>query len=158
MSQSLARVWLHLVFSTKDRRAFLQHDRLRDEMCRMPGYHINEIGCHAWRAGAWIDHVHLVCGPSRTVTIAALVEHVKVETSKWAKNSPHGSSLFSWQSGDGAFSVSFVGRVEYPEHAIGIMSTCAGAFRRLHGTLLDRMLHVGHVMRGFGSFPMPRRC
>lgn len=106
MSQSLARVWLHVVFSTKDRRAFLQHDGLRDEMCRMPGYHVNEIGCHALRAGAWIDHVHVVCGLSRTVTIAALVEHVKVETSKWAKNSTHGSSLFSWQSGYGAFSVS----------------------------------------------------
>ena len=106
MSQSLARVWLHVVFSTKDRRAFLQHDGLRDEMCRMPGYQVNEIGCHALRAGAWIDDVHLVCGLSRTVTIAALVEHVKVETSKWAKNSTHGSSLFSWQSGYGAFSVS----------------------------------------------------
>jgi putative transposase len=106
MSQSLARVWLHVVFSTKDRRAFLQHDGFRDEICRMLGYHVNEIGCHALRAGAWIDHVHVVCGLSRTVAIAALVEHVKVETSKWAKNSPHGSSLFSWQSGYGAFSVS----------------------------------------------------
>jgi putative transposase len=72
----------------------------------MPGYHVDEIGCHALRAGAWIDHVHVVCELSRTVTIAALVEHVKVETSKSEKNSTHGSSLFSWQSGYGAFSVS----------------------------------------------------
>jgi putative transposase len=106
MSQSLARVWLHVVFSTKDRRAFLQHDGFRDEMCRMLGFHVNEIDCHALRAGAWIDHVHIVCGLSRTVTIAALVEHVKVETSKWAKGTTYGSSLFSWQSGYAAFSVS----------------------------------------------------
>jgi hypothetical protein len=40
------------------------------------------------------------------VTVAALVEHVKVETSKWAKTAAHDCSLFSGQSGYGAFSVS----------------------------------------------------
>jgi hypothetical protein len=72
----------------------------------MIGHHVNEIGCTAVRAGAWIDHVHIVCGLSRTVTVAALVEHVKVETSKWAKGVANGSSTFSWQSGYGAFSIS----------------------------------------------------
>jgi hypothetical protein len=32
MSQSLARVWLHVVFSTKPRRAYLQNDVFRDEI------------------------------------------------------------------------------------------------------------------------------
>ena len=32
MPQSLAQVWLHVVFSTKDRRAFLQNAEFRDEM------------------------------------------------------------------------------------------------------------------------------
>jgi putative transposase len=105
MSQSLARVWPHVVFcgllwslvvfSTKDRRAFLQHDAFRVEMCRMLGFNVNEIGCQALRAGGWNDHVHIVCGLSQTVTIAAQVEHVKVETSKWAKGKTHGSSRFS---------------------------------------------------------------
>ena len=106
MSQSLARVWLHVVFSTKERRASLQNAQFRDEMFCMIGHHVNECGCTAVRAGGWIDHVHFVCGLSRTVTVAGLVEHVKVETSKWAKKATHGISTFSWQSGYGAFSVS----------------------------------------------------
>ena len=106
MSQSLARIWLHVIFSAKERRALLQHEGFRHEMCQMIGYQVNQIGCTAVRAGGWIDHVHFICGLSRTVTVAALVEHVKVETSKWAKKANHGSSTFSWQSGYGAFSVS----------------------------------------------------
>jgi lipoate-protein ligase A len=45
-------------------------------------------------------------GLSRTESIAALVEHVKVETSKWAKRAENGVETFSWQTGYGAFSVS----------------------------------------------------
>ena len=106
MPQSLARIWLHIVFSTADRRADLQRDGFRDEMLRMIGHQVNETGCTAVRTGGWHDHVHLVCGLSRTVTVASLVEHVKVETSKWAKKATHGIATFSWQSGYGAFSVS----------------------------------------------------
>jgi putative transposase len=106
MPQSLARVWLHIVFSTKERRAYLHRDDFRGEMFRMIGHHVGELDCVPLRAGGWHDHVHFVCGLSRTVTIADLVQHVKVETSRWAKDVEHGSSTFSWQSGYGAFSVS----------------------------------------------------
>ena len=106
MPQSLSQVWLHIVFSTKDRRAFLQNADFREEMFPMLSHHVKEIGCFPRRAGGWIDHVHVVCGLSRTVTIAQLVEHVKTETSKWAKKKPQGSKAFTWQSGYGAFSVS----------------------------------------------------
>ena len=104
MPQSLARIWLHIVFSTKDRRMYLQHDAFRDEMFRMVGHHVNAAGCVAVRAGGW--HDHLVCGLSRTVTVASLVEQVKVETSKRAKSAVDGVSAFAWQAGYSVFSVS----------------------------------------------------
>jgi REP element-mobilizing transposase RayT len=106
MPQSLSRVWLHLVFSTKDRRAYLQQEKFRNEMFPMLSHHVEQMGCTPVRAGGWIDHVHVVCGLSRTVTIAQLVEGIKTETSKWAKKAPHSISTFSWQAGYGAFSVS----------------------------------------------------
>lgn len=40
MPQSLAQVWLHVVFSTKDRRAYLQGESFRDEMFRMLAHHV----------------------------------------------------------------------------------------------------------------------
>ncbi len=106
MPQSLSQIWLHLVFGTKDRRPFLQKAPVRDEMFRMLSHHVSETDCQPVRSGGWVDHVHVVCGLSRTTTVADLVEHVKSETSKWVKKPPHSLSTFAWQSGYGAFSVS----------------------------------------------------
>ena len=106
MPQSLARIWLHLVFSTKERRAMLQNASLRDEMFRMLGHQASEMDCPPARVGGWIDHVHVLCGLSRTKTVAELVEVLKRETSKWIKHRDPGLGLFYWQNGYGAFSVS----------------------------------------------------
>ncbi len=107
MPQSLAQVWLHLVFSTKERRPYLKDESFRDEMFRMLAFHIKESDCACGAVGGYIDHVHLLVGLSRTISISKLVESVKVETSKWAKKSEAGSDLFTWQAGYGAFSVSY---------------------------------------------------
>ena len=106
MPQSHAPVWLHIVFSTKERRAFLQMESFRDQMFRMLAYQVMESGCVSASVGGHVDHVHLLVGLSRTITIADLVEHVKTETSKWAKKVREGNARFQWQSGYGAFSVS----------------------------------------------------
>ena len=106
MPQSHAQVWLHIIFSTKDRRPFLQKETFRTEMFRMLAHHVRESKCTSASVGGYSDHVHLLLGLSRTLTIAKLVEDVKTETSKWAKHHKDGSSVFSWQSGYGAFSVS----------------------------------------------------
>ena len=106
MPQSHAQVWLHIVFSTKERRGFLQKESFRDQMFRMLAHHVKECGCVSASVRGHVDHVHLLVGLSRTITIADLVEHVKTETSKWAKKDREGNNLFQWQSGYGAFSVS----------------------------------------------------
>ncbi len=106
MPQSLAQVWLHIVFSTKERRPFLQDETFRNDMFRMLAHHVKETGCVSASVGGYVDHAHLLVGLSRTITMAKLVEQIKTETSKWAKSSDGGSSLFSWQAGYGAFSVS----------------------------------------------------
>ena len=106
MPQSHAQVWLHIVFSTKERRGFLQDESFRDQVFRMLAYHVKECGCVSGSVGGHIDHVHLLAGLSRTITIAKLVEHVKTKTSKWAKKATGGNAAFQWQSGYGAFSVS----------------------------------------------------
>lgn len=106
MPQSHAQVWVHLVFSTKDRRPFLRKDSFRTEMFRMLSHQVNESKCTSASVGGYFDHVHLLLGLSRTITIAKLVENVKTETSKWAKHHQDGSPAFSWQAGYGVFSVS----------------------------------------------------
>jgi hypothetical protein len=43
---------------------------------------------------------------SRTTTVAALVEHIKTESSKWLKRQSPALAGFAWQRGYGVFSVS----------------------------------------------------
>ena len=106
MPQSLAQVWVHMIFSTKERQPLLEDAAFREEMFRMLSHHVKESKCISASVGGHIDHVHLVVGLSRTITIAQLVENVKTETSKWAKKAERGHLKFAWQSGYGAFSVS----------------------------------------------------
>ena len=106
MPQSLSQIWLHIVFSTKDRQTFLKDPQFRDEMFRMLSHHVEKAGCYPKLSGGWNDHVHVVCGLGRTVSVASLIEHIKTETSKWAKKDSVETSSFSWQKGYGAFSVS----------------------------------------------------
>ena len=52
------------------------------------------------------DHVHILFNMSRTVTLAQVVEDVKKSSSKWIKTQSPKLSIFAWQAGYGAFSVS----------------------------------------------------
>lgn len=102
MPQSLARVLVHLVFSTKHRAAVLSTD-VRSELYPYLGGVLRNIGCTTIQVGGVEDHVHLLFGISRTMTIAQVVEKLKTSSAKWLTSK--GLPDFAWQSGYGAFSV-----------------------------------------------------
>ena len=106
MPQSLANVLLHIVFSTKERRAFLQNRDLRDEMHRYLAGISAKLDCPAIIVGGATDHVHLLANQSRTITLAEWVKELKRVSSLWAKEKSPQWGLFQWQAGYGAFSVS----------------------------------------------------
>jgi REP element-mobilizing transposase RayT len=106
MPQSHAQIWLHTVFSTKNRRDFFEQPEFREQMFRMLAHHVKEIGCVVAIVGGHVDHVHLVTSLSRTLPISKFVEVIKTETSKWAKDAEGGNPEFAWQAGYGVFSVS----------------------------------------------------
>ncbi len=110
MPQSIAQVWLHIVFSTKSRKAHLQNEDLRSEMFRVLAHEVKESGCVSASVGGFVDHVHLLVGLGRTITIAEVVGHIKAKTSYWVKEAKGGVDTFQWQSGYGAFSVSHSNR------------------------------------------------
>ncbi|MDB6149518.1 MAG: transposase [Chthoniobacter sp.] len=106
MPQSLARVVLHIVFSTKNRIPFLQEPELRARLHAYMAGVLQNLACEPILIGGAEDHVHILCNLSRTVAIAGLVEEVKKSPSKWMKGQGPAYSDFYWQSGYGAFSVS----------------------------------------------------
>ncbi len=106
MPQSLAQVYLHLVFSTKYRVPFLRDKTLRDEVHRYLGGACGNLDSPSLIVGGVEDHVHLLCRLSRTRTLADLVRELKRESSRWIKEKDTALAEFYWQGGYGAFSIS----------------------------------------------------
>ena len=103
MPQSLSRVLVHLVFSTKNREPLIAPAH-RDRVFDYLGGALAALDCPPVRVGGMPDHVHLLFVLSKTTALSKVVEGVKKESSKWAKQ--HVRPDFYWQSGYGAFSVS----------------------------------------------------
>src|SRR5437764_12391877 len=104
MPQSLSRILVHLIFSTKDRAPALTPE-IRAELHPYLAVVLREDDCPSLQVGGAEDHVHLLFGLSRTRTVAQVVEKVKTSSSKWIKTKDMAFSEFHWQSGYGAFSV-----------------------------------------------------
>ena len=66
MPQSLANALMHIVFSTKERRALFQNADLRNEMHRCLAGISAKLNCPAIIVGGATDHVHLLANRSRS--------------------------------------------------------------------------------------------
>lgn len=103
MSQSLAQLYVHLVFSTKERRPLIKPDAAPRIHAYLPGI-CNAIECPAVIVGGIADHVHILFRLSKNTSLADAVKLLKVESSKRMKDEFH-CAEFAWQSGYGGFSV-----------------------------------------------------
>jgi putative transposase len=104
MPQSLARVVVHLVFSTKHRQPFLDAD-VRPKVFAYMATIVRNLECECYRVGGVEDHVHLAIRLSRKTSIADLVRVLKASSSKWIKTQADYLESFSWQGGYAVFSV-----------------------------------------------------
>ena len=105
MSQSLSRIILHLVFSTKERRPLLD-ESIRPRMHAYLATVCRDCGSEAYRIGGVADHVHIACNLPRILAPSQLVEKLKKASSKWIKDLGKRYSKVYWQGGYGAISVS----------------------------------------------------
>jgi putative transposase len=105
MPQSLARLHVHLVFSTKNRVPWLQ-EPIRESVHAYLAALLKDIGCPAVLINSVEDHVHILFALGRTVALSTVVEQLKKASSKWIKTQGPNFAGFAWQAGYGAFSVS----------------------------------------------------
>lgn len=103
MPQSLAQVYVHIVFSTKHCQPIISNEIQRELHSYMVGT-ISKLGNYTNEIYANPDHIHILCNLSRTITIAEFISKIKTSSSKWMKTK--GIRNFSWQDGYGIFSVS----------------------------------------------------
>ena len=105
MPQSLARLHIHLIFSTKNREHVL-HDAIRDSLHAYMATVLQNFDCPPALINSVEDHVHILFELGRTVAVSRAVEEVKKASSKWLKTQGAEFAGFAWQAGYGAFAVS----------------------------------------------------
>ena len=107
MSQSLAKVIVHIVYSTKHRQPWLRDPILRSELYAYNATVLKkDVDSPAILINGMEDHIHILCLLSRKFAIMDVIKQSKTETSKWIKKQATTYNDFQWQAGYGIFSVS----------------------------------------------------
>ncbi|WP_341871435.1 IS200/IS605 family transposase [Aeoliella straminimaris] len=115
MPQSLAQLYIHLVFTTNQRTPFLADAAFRNHTHRYLAGVCKNQGSPAISIGGTEDHVHTLLRLGKTSSISELVRELKRDSSKWIKEENPQLEHFHWQQGYGAFSIS-------PSHVNAIKS------------------------------------
>jgi REP element-mobilizing transposase RayT len=105
MPQSLSAVYIHLVFSTKNRQPFLPDKDMRVDLHAQFGGISKKLDCPPILVGGVEDHAHILARFGRTITQAEWVKELKRVSNLWLKET-YSLRNFEWQGGYAAFSVS----------------------------------------------------
>jgi len=105
MAQSLISVLIHIVFSTKNRAAYLD-DEISPELYLYIAKILQNNNWQSLRIGGTTDHIHILCVMGKNLTLSKIVEEIKTSSSKWIKTKDQKYKAFYWQAGYGVFSVS----------------------------------------------------
>jgi putative transposase len=103
---TLSVVYIHLVFSTKDRRPFLRDSEIRYALHAYLGEVSKRLECPPILVGGVEDHVHILARFGRTINQADWVKELKRVSNRWLQELGGEYGNFSWQGGYSDFSVS----------------------------------------------------
>jgi putative transposase len=106
MPQSFSAVYVHLVFSTKERKPFLRDRAIRELLHSELGGISKKLECAPLITGGVEDHVHQLARFGRTLSLAEWVKELKRASNLWLKDQSRDYADFEWQAGYAAFSVS----------------------------------------------------
>ena len=104
MPQSLVKMLVHVVFSTKD-RVNLINPEFEDKLFGYINGIVKNNDSRLILANGTTNHVHLLISLGKVTSISTLVGDIKRDSSSWIKKKDSTLDKFYWQSGYGAFSV-----------------------------------------------------
>src|SRR6516165_4525527 len=105
MPSTFTNLLYHIVFSTKNRRQSISGD-FRDDLYSYAGGIIRDEKGTLLEIGGMPDHVHLLVQLPASLALSDTLRLIKANTAKWANERRGARTLFAWQIGYGAFTVS----------------------------------------------------
>ena len=105
MSQSLSKLFIHIVFHIKNGSVDIDKT-VHNELYAYMGAIIKDNDSIPISINGTENHIHILCVMSKNIALSKLVEEVKRHSSRWIKTKGERYRQFAWQGGYGAFSVS----------------------------------------------------
>ena len=105
MSQSLSKLYIHIIFRTK-KGEFKLTRTVQEELYAYIDTILKAKESTAIIINGSDDHIHILCILSKNIALSKLIEEIKKNSSKWLKTKGSTLGNFKWQNGYGAFSVS----------------------------------------------------
>lgn len=102
MAQSFTCVYLHVVFSTRERLPLVPR-KDQERLWSYVGGILKNHGMKGLAIGGMEDHIHVLVSLSSEMSTAKVVNLIKSNSSKWLREK---NPEFGWQKGYAAFSVS----------------------------------------------------
>ena len=102
---SYVRIWVHLVFATKNREPFLKKE-IRDDVHKHIIENCKNQGIFLKAVNGSTDHLHCLVSLGKDQNIAKVSQLIKGESSFWINKSNLISEKFAWQDDYFAVSVS----------------------------------------------------
>ena len=104
MPQSLVKILVHFVFSTKN-RADLIFPEIEEALFRYIHGIVENNDSKLIIAGGTTNHIHLLISLGKQTGVPDLIGDIKRDSSTWIKTKDENFADFYWQKGYGAFSV-----------------------------------------------------
>ncbi len=104
MPKTLNQVWVHAVWSTKDRLPLLKR-YFRGELNNYIKESALEWGIQVDVVNGMTDHIHVLFKLPTTFSVAEALKQMKGASSRWVNKNYYPSGKFEWQQGYGVFSV-----------------------------------------------------
>ena len=105
MSQTYYKIWVHVIWSTKNRQPLLQKE-IRQKVLN----HIREKSqterIYLDAVSGMPDHIHCLISVNPKYSISEIINKIKGESSHWINHQRLLNIQFAWQNGYSAFSVS----------------------------------------------------
>ncbi len=106
MSHSISKIWIHVIFSTKDREPLIKESFESELHQHIFNNFVNENNCYVKIINGIQDHLHILFLLNPNHSIKDVIHNIKGESSHWVNQNNFLKNKFAWQIGYGAFSVS----------------------------------------------------
>ncbi len=103
---SWVRVYIHMVFSTKDRETFLNSSELRKKVFQHVKQNAAEKDIWLDSVNGWQEHAHCLISLGREQSISKVAQLLKGESSFWINQNELTENKFFWQDDYWAVGVS----------------------------------------------------